>query len=209
VKIQAVVPVKPFDRAKSRLSGVLSPVQRAACSAWMLANTLKCLKTVTDIEAITVISRDPAALAVASDHGVNGMVETRLGLNPALHQAATRIGAAAALLVLPADLPLLTAQDVEQFIHYQEVAAAVVIAPDRHCQGTNALLLASSKNFRFRFGPNSYHAHQQEACRLGLGVVSVSNDNLAFDLDTPEDLEIFGRTVYSPGGAECWSSPES
>jgi 2-phospho-L-lactate guanylyltransferase len=131
-----------------------------------------------------------------------------LGLNPALHQAAARIGAAAALLVLPADLPLLTAQDVEQFIYHAE-RATVVIAPDRHCHGTNALLLASSEKFRFRFGPNSYWAHQQEARRLGLSVVSVAIYNLAFDLDTPEDLEIFGQTVYSPDGAECWSSPES
>jgi 2-phospho-L-lactate/phosphoenolpyruvate guanylyltransferase len=193
VKLHAILPVKPFDQAKSRLADALSPQQRAACSEWMLSNTLRCLSLVPEIDVVTAISRDPLVLALAERHHASTLLETQTELNLALHQAAAAVPDGSAILVIPADLPLLTAQDLIEFTALFQHRAGVVIAPDRHCQGTNALLLPWRLDFCFRFGINSYHAHQLEARRLGLPVTTASIPNLAFDLDTPEDLELFGR----------------
>ncbi|HSV85092.1 MAG TPA: 2-phospho-L-lactate guanylyltransferase, partial [Levilinea sp.] len=187
--IQAIIPVKPFDQAKSRLAQALSPAQRAACSAWMLSNTLTCLRSVEGIEMVTVVSRDAAALAIAKQHGASALLELTAGLNQALHQAAECTAPGALLLVLPADLPLLTAQDLMAFVRLQKIQSDVILAPDRHQQGSNALLVDANLNFHFCFGPSSFQKHQAEARRLGLRMCSASIFNLAFDLDTPEDLQ--------------------
>ncbi|MEN4042835.1 MAG: 2-phospho-L-lactate guanylyltransferase [Anaerolineaceae bacterium] len=193
VKIQAIIPVKPFSQAKSRLAQALSPAQRAACSAWMLGNTLVCLKHLNEIESVTVISRDPAALAIAKQHESLALLELGAGLNPALRQAAryvvSRANPGAILLVLPADLPLLTAADLKALVELRKSQPGVFLAPDRRRQGTNALLLDANENFRFCYGAGSFYKHQQEARRLGLAVHSAAISNLAFDLDTPEDLQ--------------------
>jgi 2-phospho-L-lactate/phosphoenolpyruvate guanylyltransferase len=191
VKIQAIIPVKPFHLAKSRLANVFTPEQRVACSTWMLMHTLECLRAAAEIEAVIVISRDPQALTLGERFGAMPLLERQPGLNPALQQAAAYADSSAALLVLPADLPLLTATDLTQFVHLLGTPPEVILAPDRHCQGTNALLLNPHVGYQFCFGWNSLHAHQEQARRLGMHFQTHQSFNLAFDLDLPEDIEIF------------------
>jgi 2-phospho-L-lactate/phosphoenolpyruvate guanylyltransferase len=191
VKIQAVIPVKPFHLAKSRLASVFTAEQRAACSTWMLTHTLECLRAASEIEAVIVISRDQHALTLAEHFRATALLEKQPGLNLALQQAAAFADSSSALLVLPADLPLLTAADLQQFVRLLGDPPEVILAPDRHCQGTNALLLNPNGAYQFCFGWNSLHAHQEQARRLGMHFKIHQSFNLAFDLDLPEDIEIF------------------
>jgi 2-phospho-L-lactate guanylyltransferase len=97
---------------------------------------------------------------------------------------------ATGLLVLFGDLPMLTGSDVR---HLVRRAVPVVLAPDRHGTGTNALLLRLSaipggERFEFQFGEGSYSRHVAEAHRLGLDVATSISAGTAFDLDTPADL---------------------
>jgi 2-phospho-L-lactate guanylyltransferase len=69
--------------------------------------------------------------------------------------------------------------------------APVVIAPDRHRLGTNALMVrldAFGEPFIFQFGERSFGKHQDEAARLGADAVTAMSLGTSFDLDTPEDL---------------------
>ncbi len=65
----------------------------------------------------------------------------------------------------------------------------MAIAPDRAGAGTNALALRPTSAIPFRFGPGSHEAHRRAAEAAGLEVVTVERPGLAFDLDTPADLD--------------------
>ncbi len=144
---------------------------------------------------VTVISPDPDALADVGrlDPSIRLIYQDpdRPGLNPALEQAAyaVRAGGGSAVLILPADLPLVSSADIDNLLRRD---APVVIAPDRHGSGTNALMVrldAFGEPFVFRFGEGSYAKHHDEAARLGVDAMTAISLGTSFDLDTPEDLQ--------------------
>jgi 2-phospho-L-lactate guanylyltransferase len=198
----AIVPVKPLRRAKSRLSGVLSDEDRAALSRHMLQKTLAVLNEVPEIERTLVVSRDSQALALARKAGARTLMEHGApDLNQALVRAtmvAMEYGAAG-ILVLPADLPLLTIEDVHVLLQAAEDPPVVVLVPDRHEMGTNALLVRPSGLLAYDFGPGSFHRHQDQAQALGARIEIRKISTLALDLDLPEDLENLRHMVDLEG----------
>jgi 2-phospho-L-lactate guanylyltransferase len=74
----------------------------------------------------------------------------------------------------------------------------VVVVPDRHGDGTNVLLLPCAGDFTFQYGPGSCAAPLSHATGLGLSVEVVHRDDLALDLDTPDDLHAAGLTAPNP-----------
>jgi 2-phospho-L-lactate guanylyltransferase len=193
--IWAIVPVKPFTLAKSRLAGSLTPQQRSELSRRLLIHTLDVLARVPLIRRTLVVSRDSAALALARKARANTVTEStrsELDLNLALRRAteAALAFGVQAVLILPADLPNLAPADVELLLKTlvpASVERTAVIAPDRHERGTNALLVRPPDLIRFAFGPDSFPEHVRRAQAAGAQVRLVRTPNLALDLDTPED----------------------
>ena len=184
-----IVPAKPFIAAKSRLAASLSPPERARLGAYLLERTLRVAQKADAFAEIIVVSRDPAALQLASTLGARALAEVGDDLNPAVTQAcqnAQKNGAISAL-VLPADLPLLTAADLHQLCAAADPPAATVITPSRD-GGTNALLLPLPAPFAFAYGSGSFFHHVRLAAQSALDVRIVETDNLRFDLDAPADL---------------------
>ena len=188
----AIVPVKPLRVGKSRLSGVLSQEERADLNRRLLDHTLQTLTAVPEIEQVLVTSRDPAALALAREHGARTVQEHGA---PQLNKALTRATVVLknyntrAVLIVPADLPLLTIQDVYAMLERAEKPPVVVVAPDRHRHGTNALLVYPIGLIDYVFGENSFERHcaAAEACGARLEIVDLPS--LALDMDLPEDLD--------------------
>src|SRR5512137_2373375 len=86
----AIVPVKPLRLGKSRLSDVLSDDERARLNRMFLERTLGVLRSVPDIQQVLVVSRDPAALAIAREYGARTVLEDgSQELNLALKRATT------------------------------------------------------------------------------------------------------------------------
>jgi 2-phospho-L-lactate guanylyltransferase len=192
--VVAVVPIRGLASGKTRLAGELPPEAREALTRRMLRTVVGAAVASGAVDAVAVVSPDPAALALAAelDPAVVPLPQDPVapGLNPAL--AAGRewaLARGAALLVLFGDLPLLAGHDVRRLL---APAAPVVLAPDRHGAGTNALVLRlgvpGATDFRFGFGGGSCPRHLAEAARLGLAVETSVAPGTAFDLDTPEDL---------------------
>ena len=190
----AIVPVKPLSQGKSRLKGVLTQQERAELNQGMLLNTLAVLSQVPRIEQIVVVSRDTKALALARQHGAKTIAERGSpSLNGALTRATTLAAGkgATAVLILPADLPLIEAADLKQLIVSAAGPPSVVIAPDRHGSGTNALLLSPPGLLEYEFGPDSFTRHLERAERVDAKIAVCDLPALALDLDAPEDLEIY------------------
>ncbi len=116
--VYCLIPAKPYAESKTRLSPALSPEERAALIRRLLLRTVRLAREV--VGPVVVVSRDETLLEEMRAEGAWGLVEGTPGLNPALTQAARFAGerCAAGVLVLPADLPLLTAADLEAILTY-------------------------------------------------------------------------------------------
>jgi 2-phospho-L-lactate guanylyltransferase len=194
----AIVPVKPLRRGKSRLSSVLSQEERATLNTRLLAHTLDTLSEIPEIEHILVISRDQAALALAREHGARTVQENGAPqLNLALARATivAKHYATRGVLVVPADLPLITPEDVQVMLAHAVNPPVVVLAPDRHRQGTNALLVCPVGLIEYDFGPGSFQRHCVRAEQAGARLEIVDLPSLALDVDLPEDLEMVSEEL--------------
>lgn len=220
--IWAIVPVKPLGDSKSRLSHILPADERAALTTAILKRTLEVLGKVQKVDKTLVVSRDTAVLKIARQHGTSTYGETdRQGLNSALTRASHIAAAQRAdcVMILPADLPLLTSEDVNMMINsvgesgrgnrnsYYYQKRAMAICSDHNDEGTNALLICPPNGFTFQYGPNSFSLHLDEAKRLEMDRRIVHTPGMKFDLDTEEDWNTYqaiqgdalalGQTVHS------------
>lgn len=192
----AIVPVKPLRRGKSRLAEVLSQEERTALNSQLLAHTLDTLTSIPDIEHVLVISRDQAALALAREHGARTVQENGA---PKLNVALTRATVIAksygtrGVLIVPADLPLLTTEDVSAMLALAKAPPVVVVAPDRRHEGTNALLVCPVGLIEYEFGPGSFKNHCDRACKAGARLEVCELPSLSLDMDLPEDLEAMNK----------------
>lgn len=187
--IQAVVPLKNLAGAKSRLAELLTPDERRALVLAMLRDVLKALLQTPALAGVHVVSSDAEVLDLARAYGAAALPDRTDNLNDALTQAAGRCAAtgADAVLILPADVPLVTPGELEQFVAALDGTPGVVLAPSPD-GGTNALLVRPPLALPFRFGPNSLAYHHQEARRRGLRVQQVRTPGLERDIDHPDDL---------------------
>ena len=218
LSLWTIVPVKPFSEGKSRLAGYLSPQTRRALNRNLLTRTLDAIR-LGQIDAETVVvSRDNDALNLATRMGCHGLTEElsapqsletgsqlfpsapEIHLNAALAQAARYAMARGAtkVLILPTDMPNLTAEDVRTMSSPRGRGPQVSIAPSRD-GGTNALMLQPVQAIPFAFGRDSFQRHQRLAAEAGIPVRVVESDSLVFDIDLPEDYEMVFGSQESAG----------
>jgi 2-phospho-L-lactate guanylyltransferase len=204
-RLVAIVPIRALEGAKSRLGGALDAEERQDLVRLLLERTLAAARLVPGIEAILVVSPDAAVLELAVRGGAAALQQRGQGLNEGLDQAVTRAVAdgATAILVIAGDLPSVSDQSIGEIVATAAAAvtrtrALVVVVPDRHGRGTNALLLSPPDAIRFAFGPDSRSAH--EAAARAVDALSLEVDGpLALDLDLPEDLVLAeGRGLLDP-----------
>jgi 2-phospho-L-lactate guanylyltransferase len=188
----AIVPVKPLRLGKSRLARVFTPEERVDLNRHLLSNTLDTLRKIPEIEQVLVVSRDQAALSLARELGARTVQENG---DPDLNIALTRATIVAktystrGVLIVPADLPLITCEDVYSLLARIEQPPVVVVAPDRHHQGTNALLVCPAGLIEYEYGPDSFQKHCELAKAVGARLEICELPSLALDLDIPDDLE--------------------
>ncbi len=195
----AVVPVKSFVNAKSRLAPVLSERERRLLARRLVRHTLEAVAG-AGFDRVLVVSRDEDAIGLAQAMGLYGLRERARTLNQALRFAAAYAvsQAATSLLVVAADLPLITTADVEA-MKAPPGYRGIVIAPDRGGTGTNSLFLSPPTAIRFAYGEDSFARHQAYAAAEGIEVRIVERPGLAFDLDTPDDLADLPRLSREAG----------
>ena len=196
IMLHAIVPVKHLERAKMRLSSVLSPAERRVLVLAMLGDVLYALRATPAVEHVSVISRDSTVLHAAAQHGAEAIVDRMNGLNEALTQAATHVAArgAGALLVLPADVPLVSPNNINELVAMLGHAPSAVLAASRD-GGTNALLVRPPLALPFLYGANSLARHMAAARLCGMGIKIVRSPGLMLDVDQPDDLTLLAEAA--------------
>jgi len=179
--------------AKSRLSPVLSRVEREELESLLLSWVLGALREAGLLEVTHVVSSDLEILRLANRYGAGTVREARdEGVNAAVEAGVDSLGRPRKVLVLPSDLPLLRASQLKHIVSLSELLQ-VVIAPSASFNGTNAFVFPPSVGLPLSYDNNSFWNHVRASGRKGLSVGVVSKSGLTFDLDTPEDLRNLAR----------------
>jgi len=184
--------VKSLSDGKSRLANVLDSTKRRALNRELISRTLATAARFAGAARCTVISGCGETLAFARECGVHGLPQREAqGLNAAVEAGVARLRyeGAQGILVTACDMPLLTAHDMREMTRLGATNGAVVIAADRHGQGTNLLFIPPRVQLRFSYGAGSLGRHFLESMRAGRECVVYRSDTTAFDIDTPPDLE--------------------
>lgn len=196
MSVWAIIPVKPLRLAKSRLSEVMTPEERQIFAESLLRHVLGVVRSVPQVAGTLVISRDNKVLSIARDYGANTVQESG---NPELNAALTRATnviatwRSTAVLVLPADLPLIVPEDIARIIEMGQDEPSVVIATDRNEDGTNALFLRPPGLIPYAYGPGSYRRHIDLAVQVGVTARQYHSARLQLDIDLPEDIQRYSR----------------
>lgn len=187
----AVLPVKRFGEAKQRLGDLGAGLRRALAEA-MLADVLGALVHCSGVAETIVVTNEPLALQAAAAHGVRAVAEPP---EPG-HSPAAALGAALAAehgharaVLVPLDCPALAPADVEELLAVPAAPPSVVVVPDRHGTGTNALVLSPPAAIAPAFGPGSRERHLALARAAGAAGHVAEIASLALDVDTPADLD--------------------
>ncbi len=185
MKIVAV-PVKSLARAKTRLAPALTDLERGALTLAMLEDVLDAALSVPGWET-WVVSPDEVALEIAAARGARPITEEKPPLANAIRQAESlaKEAGAGALAVLPADVPLVTAETLHDALR---TLGAVVLARSADGAGTSLLLRRPPRAIPARFGPDSFERHLALAAERELPVSIVQRRELSFDVDRPGDI---------------------
>lgn len=207
--IVALVPLRSLHDGKQRLRDVLSGAERTALIQQLFRRTIQALAASEQVGLVGVVSPDPALLAWArllpGPLPLLPILQPGQGLNPGLEygrrvllQPSPGQPLPTALLVMLPDLPEITAADVQTLTRLS-TSATVVVAPDRHGQGTNALLLRPPEVLPFHFGSGSLERHMSAAQASGLTLRRYDAPSIALDIDTADDLQLADAWSELPG----------
>ncbi len=192
VTVFIIIPVKRLDNAKSRLSSLLTDDERKQFCLKMLEDVLGTVKSTKHPHETAVVSNDPTVSKVAKNFDAAYLKERKTGLNKSVSEAVDWCveRGAASVLVLPADIPLVTPWDLDRILMLGE-KASMVISPSSNGKGTNALLLTPPNVSPTFYGPHSFQRHIKEAKKLKISCRRYRSPGLALDIDTIEDLTYF------------------
>jgi 2-phospho-L-lactate guanylyltransferase len=191
--IWAVVPVKSPDTAKQRLAPLLDRRERRRLAFAMLEDVLAACVEARRLAGIAVVTADAEVAALAEEavalvvreaeeHGTNAAVEAGLSAAAAV---------ASGVVVLPADVPQVTAASLDAAARLAAGPKALVLVEARRDGGTNLLACTPPDLIRPSFGPGSFARHRLTAARAGVEPLLPSLGDLDLDLDRPEDLARF------------------
>jgi 2-phospho-L-lactate/phosphoenolpyruvate guanylyltransferase len=203
-RVVVIVPVGTLDGAKSRLGDTLDAEERHDLVVRMVRRTVAAAVATPGVAETIVVTPDDEVRGLAVAAGARPIRQRSQGLNRGLREARDDAiaGGAGAIVVLPIDLPLVSPAAVGEVVARLEAGPlpVVVLVPDRHGRGTNALGVAPPGAIEFAFGGDSRAAHADCAREASARLVELVESPLALDIDTPDDLLLVEEAV--PGAVD-------
>ena len=193
-----LIPVKNLSAAKQRLSAVLNQAARTQLAQAMLRDVITAVAAVADLNQISLVTSDPFALELAKEFRLRIIRDDHNRSETDAIEMATEICVAEGVqetLVVPADIPLITGEELEQIFAHAPPRGSVLV-PAADGRGTNAILRRPAGLFPLRFGNDSFRPHRAAAEATGLPCRILSLPGIALDIDQSSDLQ---ELMSSPG----------
>lgn len=184
MRTAAVLPIKSFSRAKSRLG---DRIDRGELAAAMVGDVLGALAATRGLADVVVVTAEPlpgtaGAIVVSDPEEAGQSAAAERGIEAAVDRGAERV------LLVPGDCPALDPDELGRLLEDAADAPHVIVVPDRHGSGTNALLLSPPGVMAPAFGAGSMARHAARASAAGATVKVRELPSLGLDVDTREDL---------------------
>jgi 2-phospho-L-lactate/phosphoenolpyruvate guanylyltransferase len=187
----AIVPVKGLSDANERLKSILSAAERTRLAEALFLDLIVKLPRSRCIDDLLIVTSDESVARQARWFGHQLLVQdadeghseaAAAGARAAMAEGAERVA------MLPVDCPMLDIEDLDS--HVGRSPRTVLIVPDRHGTGTNALVLTPPDIFAPAFGPDSCARHVSRARAAGISFALEEVGSLSADLDGPEDYAL-------------------
>jgi len=198
MNVSALIPIKSFADAKQRLSPLLNAEERRILAEAMMRDVLSRVLPAQGLDATFVVTADDRVSEIASSLGSKIIREEKeRGETDAVVFALNEMKRRGieAVLVIPADLPLLLSSDIEFLLTHVSAPPSALLVPSHDCKGTNALLLSPPDVISLRFGYDSFSFHLSEVAAKGLPLQVLENERIGLDIDEPRDLQRFLSTT--------------
>jgi 2-phospho-L-lactate guanylyltransferase len=188
-----LIPIKDPAQAKSRLNGLLSPAERQRLAWAMFEDVSRAVAASTKPDRVVLVTSFQPAIEHARRLGWDALVEvSQTSESASIDRASRELRERGfdVVMRLPADLPLVRAEDIDALLSIELRSPAALLVPSREGTGTNAVIRTPPCLFPSRFGPNSLALHKEEAARAGVECLIVDNSRIALDIDDPADLKL-------------------
>jgi len=190
LRVHVIIPFKGLSESKSRLaSGIPDEIRKRLVKA-MLSDVISAVVSSRKVSHIIVVTSDETIKSIIPKNATLLLEDKPGGINQAINEAtehSIRMNAEATLIV-PADVPLITPQDIDAIISAGESKPAVIISPSS-TGGTNLLYRAPPKVIKPRFGRNSFQAHLKESRRMKVEPKIYRSSTVSLDVDEIDDAK--------------------
>jgi 2-phospho-L-lactate guanylyltransferase len=193
-RVWAVIPVKRFAAAKTRLAPVLDADERAELARLMFEDVIETVTACSDVlDGTLVITIDSEAAALTRRRGafVVGDVSER-GVNADLSRGLRYLEPTAdGVIIVPSDIPQIARPALVESAAATATGPAVALVNAGDDGGTNLLACRPLAAIKPQFGPRSFEQHHRAAVQAGVAVRRLNLPELSLDIDRPEDLSRF------------------
>ena len=186
-----LIPVKNLSSAKQRLAGVLDQPSRTALAQAMLQDVLTAVNSWKNRPQVAIVTSDPFAVKLAEEYKFEVIPDPANPGETGAIEMATRLcveRGAVSTLVIPADVPLIQAWELEEVLKHAPAEGSVLV-PAADGRGTNAAFRRPANLFPLRFGNDSFKPHHAAAQATGKPCVVLKLPGIAVDVDNPSDLQ--------------------
>jgi len=190
LKIVAIIPVKTFSKAKTRLN--LSSNQREDLCRIMLEEVVGIISNTENIDKIIVVSKDEEAIKLTKKFGVKEIFDDdESGVNHAVSLADGYLenNEWDTSIVFPQDIPFIQSEDIEHLIQFLKSSQSILVVPSRRFDGTNALLRRPHNLMKTHYDEDSYKIHLEIGKSMTLNTSLIFLRRIMFDVDNQEDLK--------------------
>lgn len=190
MKIAAIIPVKTFSKAKTRLN--LPSGQKEDLCRIMLQEVVETITNSKIFEKIIIVSKDETALSLTKKYDTLEIFDhEESGVNHAVSLADKYLeqNGYDASIVFPQDIPFMQTEDIEHLISFQKFPKSVLVVPSRRFDGTNALLRTPVNLMETHYDEDSYKIHLEVGKTLTQHISLVLLRRIMLDVDNLEDLK--------------------
>ena len=203
MKIAAIIPVKTFSNAKTRLE--LPAIKKEKLCEIMLDEILFTISISPHIEKIIVVTKEPNAIKIAKKFDAEIILdEKEESVNNAVALADSFLleNNFDASIVFPQDIPYIKTQDIDFILKYKAPPNFAIVVPSRRFDGTNALVRMPVNLMKTHYDEDSYKIHMNTAKEHTLNVALIFVKRIMLDIDNSEDLGFLLKQNEKPKLAE-------
>lgn len=191
-----IIPVKG-DNPKGRLGALFTAREKKQLQVAMLEDTLQAVAGAKKLDHTYVVSSNLEILKFAQRYGVGSIPEDEDGgVTEAVERSISALGKYDGWLIVPADLPLMTKNDIKTVLTLVRLGSSIVISPSEDYSGTNLLLMSKKARIPLHYDDDSFNKHVAEASQRGIRFSVYYSENVGFDMDKASDVHRyygFGR----------------